>query len=82
MHSDLFSSDLLIWNNGSYRQLVKLLGRVISPVSRPLPTQDRNAEETQTGIHVSGGIRTHDPIVRAGEDIHALDCTATVIGIW
>jgi hypothetical protein len=29
----------LIWNYGSYRQLVGLLGRVISPVARPLPTR-------------------------------------------
>jgi hypothetical protein len=30
----------LIWNNVSYRQLVGLLGRAISLVVRPLPTQE------------------------------------------
>jgi hypothetical protein len=31
-------------------------------VSRPLSTQDNtNTEETETDIHVSSGIRTHDP---------------------
>jgi hypothetical protein len=34
------------------------------PVSRPLPTH----RTTQTDIHVSSGIRTHDPSVWAGED--------------
>jgi hypothetical protein len=59
-----------VWNYGSYRQLVGLLGRVISPVARLLPTQDNtNTEETQTDMHTSSGIRTHDPSVRASEDI-------------
>jgi hypothetical protein len=49
----------LIWNYGSYRQSVGLLVRVISPVARPLPTQDN----TNTEIHVSLGILTHDPSV-------------------
>jgi hypothetical protein len=51
------------------RQLVGLLGRVISPVARPLPTQDNtNTEEKRTDIHASSGIRTHDSSVCAGED--------------
>jgi hypothetical protein len=51
------------------RQLVGLLGRAISPVTRPLPTQDNtNTEEKRTDIHASSGIRTHDPSVCAGED--------------
>jgi hypothetical protein len=32
-----------------------------------------------TNIHASSGIHTHDPGVRVGENIHALDCAATVI---
>jgi hypothetical protein len=41
----------LIWNNGSYRQSVGLLGQGISPVSRPLPTGDNtNTEEKQTSV--------------------------------
>jgi hypothetical protein len=60
----------LIWNHGSYRQLVGLFGRVISPVARPLPTQDNtNTGERRRDIHASSRIRTHDPSVRAGEDI-------------
>jgi hypothetical protein len=54
----------LICNYGSYKQLVGLLGRVIGPVTRPLPTQDNtNTEETRTDIHASSRIRTHDPSV-------------------
>jgi hypothetical protein len=57
----------LIWNYGSYTQLVELLGRVISPVTRPLPKQDNtNKEETRTDIHASSEIPTHDPSVQAG----------------
>jgi hypothetical protein len=40
------------------------------PAARPLPTQgSMDAEEKQAHIHASNGIRTHDPSVRAGEDI-------------
>jgi hypothetical protein len=43
---------------------IGLLGRVISPVARHLPTQDNiNIEEPLTDIHASSGIRTHDPSV-------------------
>jgi hypothetical protein len=63
----------LIWNYDSYRQSVGLLGRVISPVARPLPTQDNtNTEETRTNIHASSEIRTHDPSVWTGEDTSCL----------
>jgi hypothetical protein len=35
-----------MWNYGSYRHFVRLLIREISPIARPLPTQDnRNAEK-------------------------------------
>jgi hypothetical protein len=34
-----------------------------------------------TNIHALSGIRTHDPRVREGEAIYALDRAATVIGI-
>jgi hypothetical protein len=47
-----------------YSQSVGLLGRVISPVTRPLPTQDNtNTEETRKDIHASSGILTHVPSV-------------------
>jgi hypothetical protein len=50
----------------------------ISPVARPLPTQDNtNTEETQTYIHASNSIQTHDPSVPAGKDFSWLrphDC--------
>jgi hypothetical protein len=42
--------------------------------------ENTNREETQTDIHVLSGIRTHDPYVRIGEDIYALDRAAAVIG--
>jgi hypothetical protein len=35
------------------------------PVARPLPTHGINAH---TDVHISSGIRTRDPSVRAGED--------------
>jgi hypothetical protein len=70
--SDLFPSEW-IWKYRSYRQLVRLLGRVISPVARALSTQDNtNAEETWTDIHASSEIRTHDPSVWVWEDISCL----------
>jgi hypothetical protein len=54
----------LIWKNGSYIELVGLLGWAINPVARPLPTQDnRNTEGARTDIQASSGIRTHDPSV-------------------
>jgi hypothetical protein len=56
-----------------YGQWVALLGRGISPVARPLPTQDNtNRDTTRTDIHASSGIRTHCPSVRVGEDISCL----------
>jgi hypothetical protein len=83
--SVLFPSQL-IWNYGSYRQSVGLLGRAISPVARPLPTQDNtNTEDTRTDIYASSGIRTHDSSVRASEDILCLilngHCDRTNFGI-
>jgi hypothetical protein len=35
-----------------------------------------------TDIHASSGIRSHDPSVWAGEELHALDWAATVIGSY
>jgi hypothetical protein len=52
---------------------VRDLGRGISPVARLLPTQDNiNGKETQAYIHISSGIRTHNPNIRASEDISCL----------
>jgi hypothetical protein len=66
--SSCFTSQL-IWNHWTYIQTVGLLGRVISNVARPLPTQGNiNTEEIQRDIHALSGIRTHDPSVWAGED--------------
>jgi hypothetical protein len=72
MPSGLFPSELT-WNYRSYRQLVGFLGRGISSVERPLPTQDNtDTEETRTDIHASSGSRNHDPSVWVGEDISYL----------
>jgi hypothetical protein len=38
------------------------------PVTRPLPTRKTIHRITHTDIHVSSGIRNHDPNVRAGEN--------------
>jgi hypothetical protein len=48
------------------RQSVELLGVGISP------SQGRYLTQTQTDIHALSGTRTHDPSVRAGEDISCL----------
>lgn len=58
----------LIWKYGSYRQLVGLLGRVNSPTSRLLPTQENtNIKETRTRLHALSRVRIHDPSVEWGE---------------
>jgi Flp pilus assembly protein TadD len=42
----------------------------MSPVSRPLHTQDNtNTEEALTDIHALSRIRTHDPSALAGENV-------------
>jgi hypothetical protein len=42
----------------------RILGWGISSAARPLSRQDNtNTEETQTDIHASSEIRTHDPFV-------------------
>ena len=41
-------------------------GRVISPTQRPLLANTQHSQ--QTDIHVSGGIRTHNPNKRASAD--------------
>jgi hypothetical protein len=54
-------------------ELIGLLGRVVSPVARPQLAQDNtNIEETRADIHVSNGIRTHDPNIYAVDDISCL----------
>jgi hypothetical protein len=54
---------------GSFRHLVGLLGRGISPALRPLPTHRKTQHrQTQTHIHAPSKIRTCDPNVRAAED--------------
>jgi hypothetical protein len=41
----------LIWNYGSYKQSAGLFRRVISPATRPLPTQDNtNRKKTRTSM--------------------------------
>jgi hypothetical protein len=74
----MFPSEL-IWYYGYYRQSVGLLGRVISPVARPLPTQDNtNTEETRTDIHASSGIRTYDPVFERVKTFDSLDHATAV----
>jgi hypothetical protein len=67
----LFPSEW-IWNYGSYRQSVGLLGRVINPVARSLSTQKNTKTQTRRDIFASSGIRTYDPSVQAAEDISCL----------
>jgi hypothetical protein len=45
----LFPIRINLPNCGSYRQVIGLLGRLISPIAKPLPTQNNiNTEETRT----------------------------------
>jgi hypothetical protein len=75
-----FPSELIL-NYVSYIHLVRVLGRVVSPVLRPLPTQDNtNTKERWTEIHSSSWIRTQDPSVGAGKNISCLRSAATVTG--
>jgi hypothetical protein len=55
-------------SNISYWKLVRLLGRVISLVTWPLPTQNTYTEETRIYIHASSGIRTHAHNLWEGEE--------------
>jgi hypothetical protein len=69
----------LIWNYGSYRQLVGLLGRVISRVARPLPTEDiASIEETRTSIPWVG-LEPTIPVFEPTKILGVLDRTAIMI---
>jgi hypothetical protein len=66
---DLTLLPILI-QNSSEITFVRGLARGVSSVTRLLPTQDKtNTEETRAYIHVSSGIQTHNPSVKASEDI-------------
>jgi hypothetical protein len=53
----------------SYTQLVRLLGRGISPsLGRYLHTEQHKQNKTQTDIHALSEIQTHDQSVLASED--------------
>jgi hypothetical protein len=54
-----------------YMLSVGFLARGISPF---------RGRYLHTDIHASSGIRTQDPSVRTGEEVHVLDSAATVIG--
>jgi hypothetical protein len=65
----LFQESEFLLTYGSFRHLVGLRGRGISPEPRPLPTQDNTTQRnTDTHIHAPSRIRTCDPNVRAAED--------------
>jgi hypothetical protein len=67
----------LILKFESYRQLAGPLGRMISPVARPLPTQDNtNTEETQISMQV--GFEPRIPVFETTMTFRALDRVASV----
>jgi hypothetical protein len=71
----------LIWNYGSYRQFVGPLGRVISPVARPLLTQEYTQKTRgQTSIP-RVGFQPTIPVLQQAKSFHAFGCVATVIDI-
>jgi hypothetical protein len=64
---------------GSFRRLVGLLGRGISPAPRPLSThRTTQHRETQTHIHTPSRIRICELTVRAAEDSTCL----RPLGYW
>jgi hypothetical protein len=54
------------------RQLAGLLGRGISPTQGRYLHRTRETQNNRRHTHTLGGIRTHNPNVRAGEDISYL----------
>jgi hypothetical protein len=71
----------LICNYGSYRLLVGILGRVISPIARPLLIQDStNTEETRTDMPLVG-LEPTIPVFKRAKTFHTLDRAATLIGL-
>jgi hypothetical protein len=73
----IMPSDLFPFRINVQQWILQTVGRTLyagdQPVARPLPTQgNMNAEEKQTDILASSGIRTHDPNVWAGEDVSCL----------
>jgi hypothetical protein len=60
-----------------FRQMVGLLGRVISPSQGLYLHRKTQNRKTRTNIHALSGIRTHDPSNQPAKT-HASDRTATV----
>jgi hypothetical protein len=56
--------------------MVKLFGRVIMSLQRPLLTQDNATYKQNTNIHILKGIQTHYPSKQAAKT-YALDRAAT-----
>jgi hypothetical protein len=64
-----------------YRQLVGLLGRVISPVARPLPMQENtNTEESGQTSMPRVGFEPTIPVFERAKTFDALERAATVVG--
>jgi hypothetical protein len=61
----------LIWNYGSYRHLVGLFGRGISPVARPLPAQDNTQKKRGVGFEPTIAVQER------AKTVHALDRAAS-----
>jgi hypothetical protein len=62
-----------------FRQMVGLLGRVISPSQGLYLHRTTQHRKTRTNIHALSGIRTHDPRNQPAKT-HASDRTVTVTG--
>jgi hypothetical protein len=61
-----------------FRQLVGLLGRVISPPRGLYLQRTTQHKKTRTNIHALSGIQTRDPLIQAAKP-HALDRAVTYI---
>jgi hypothetical protein len=66
----------LIWKYGSYKQSVGLLGRVIIPVPRPLPTQKKCGQISMPWV----GFVPTIAVFEQEKTFYAFDCVTTVIG--
>jgi hypothetical protein len=74
LYSPLLGPGLFFSSIIFFAQTVGLLGRVIRPSQGPYLHigQHKHRINAHTDIHALGGIRTHDPSVRANEDSSSL----------
>jgi hypothetical protein len=61
--------------------MVKLLGRAISPVAKPLRTQDNTQKKGGQISMLRVGFEPTISVFERAKILHALDCASAVIGV-